>query len=84
VAARPGISLQELLAAVDGAPTRDDAYLLIALGELYVDLYNSPLAQPATVSVLSNRQAATHDHQNVDREHGMLLILWEVVRVDCS
>ena len=64
VAARPGISLQELLAAADGGATRDDAYLLIALGELYVDLYNSPLAQPATVPVFSNRQAAPHDHQN--------------------
>jgi len=58
VVARPGISLQELLAAADGGATLDDAYLLIALGELYVDLYNSPLAQPATVPVFSNRQAA--------------------------
>jgi transposase InsO family protein len=64
VAARPGISLQELLAAADGGATRDDVYLLIALGELYVDLSTSPLVQPATVPVFSNRQAVAHDHQN--------------------
>jgi len=64
VAARPGISLKELLAAAVGGATQDDVYLLIALGELYVDLNNSPLVQPATVPVFLNRQAAAHDYQN--------------------
>jgi hypothetical protein len=41
VAARPGISLQELLAVADGGATRDDVHLLIALGDLYVDLHGN-------------------------------------------
>jgi putative transposase len=63
VAARPGVSLQELLATAGGV-TCDDVYLLIALGELYVDLHKSPLAQAATVPVFVNRQAAACEHED--------------------
>ncbi len=63
VAACPGISLLELLAiSGDGAST-DDVYVLIAQGELYVDLRRSPLTQPSTVPVYSTRQVAVHDAQ---------------------
>jgi putative transposase len=64
VASRPGTSLQELLAAADGGATRDDVHLMIAWGELYVDLHDSPLAQPAAVSVFASPQAAADHHQN--------------------
>ena len=64
VSARPGISLQELLAIADGGATCDDVHLLIALGELYVDLHDSPLAQPATVPVFASPHDAAHYHQN--------------------
>jgi transposase InsO family protein len=62
-AARPGITLQELLQTADGDSTCDDIYSLIALGELYVDLYKFPLAQPASVPVFVNRQASTYADQ---------------------
>ena len=64
VAARPGISLQELLAIADGGATRDDVHSLIALGDLYVDLHAAPLAQPATVPVFASPTNAAHHHQN--------------------
>jgi putative transposase len=64
VVACPGISLQELFATADGNATRDDVHLLIALGELYVDLHDAPLAEPANVPVFANPQAAAHYHQN--------------------
>jgi hypothetical protein len=65
VAARPGISLLDLLATGGDGATCDDVYVLIALGELYVDLHNSPITQPAIVPVFSNRQVAAHDSQNL-------------------
>jgi transposase InsO family protein len=63
-AARPGISLQELLATAEGSASRDDIHLLIATGELHVDLHHSPLAQPAAVLVFPNPQVAMHHKQN--------------------
>ena len=65
VAARPGISLLDLLATSGDGATCDDVYVLIAQGELYVDLHRSPLTLPATVSVFSNRQVTAHDTQNL-------------------
>jgi transposase InsO family protein len=66
-AACPGITLQELLGAADGNSTCDDIYSLIALGELYVDLYKFPLAQPASVPVFVDWQASTYaDHNPMD------------------
>jgi transposase InsO family protein len=64
VAARPGISLLDLLATSGDGATCDDVYVLIAQGELYVDLHRSPLTQPATVPVFSNRQVSAHDSQD--------------------
>jgi hypothetical protein len=54
-----------LLATGGDGATCDDVYVLIALGELYVDLHNSPITQPAIVPVFSNRQVAAHDSQNL-------------------
>ena len=64
VAARPGISLLDLLAACGDGATCDDVYVLIARDELFVDLRGSPLTRPATVPVFSNRQVSAHDAQN--------------------
>jgi hypothetical protein len=49
VSARPGIGLQELLTDISGIATSDDIYSLISAGDLYVDLYGVPLAEPEKV-----------------------------------
>jgi hypothetical protein len=63
VTARPGISLQELVLSANGCASRDDAHYLIALGELYVDLHNAPLAQPNRVAVFADEMAAASHAQ---------------------
>jgi putative transposase len=61
VNACPGISLQDLLLVARDGASSDDVHYLIALGELYVDLCSSPLAQPARVEVFADaRTAAEH------------------------
>lgn len=47
----------------------DDAHLLIALGELYVNLHSCPLAQPNRVAVFADAQAAAN--------YGQGQILWQ-------
>jgi putative transposase len=64
VAARPGLSLLDLLATCGDSAASDDVYVLIARDELYGDLRDSPLTRPATVPVFSNRQVAAHDAQD--------------------
>ena len=64
VTARPGISLQELVLSANGCASRDDAHYLIALGELYVDLHNAPLAQPNRVAVFADGMAAANHAQD--------------------
>jgi putative transposase len=67
VSAHPGISFQELLAVAREVATCDDAHLLIALGDLYVDLHKSALAQPDRVAVFANARAAAYrDHGRID------------------
>jgi putative transposase len=55
--ALPGISLAELVEQANFA-TRDDIYLLIAAGRLYVNLHMGLLIEPATVRVFPDRHAA--------------------------
>src|SRR6266571_3953804 len=56
--ALPVLSLADLLEQTAEFATPDDIYLLIAAGRLYVDLYAEPLAEPATVCVFQDRDAA--------------------------
>lgn len=58
VRALPVMSLANLLERTVEFATPDDIYLLIAAGRLYVDLYAEPLAEPATVRVFADRDAA--------------------------
>jgi transposase InsO family protein len=58
VRALPVISLADLIEQTAEFATPDDIYLLITAGRLYVDLYAEPLAEPATVRVFQDRNAA--------------------------
>lgn len=58
VCARPAISLSDLLQETAAFATADDIHLLIASGELYVDLYAEPLTEPAAVRVFPDKSAA--------------------------
>jgi transposase InsO family protein len=58
VRALPVISLAELIEQTAEFATPDDIYLLITAGQLYVDLYAEPLAEPATVRVFQDRDTA--------------------------
>ena len=58
VRAVPVVSLADLIEETAEFATPDDIYLLIAAGRLYVDLYGEPLAEPATVRVFQDREAA--------------------------
>jgi putative transposase len=64
VSAQPGMSIQQLLADTDGSATCDDIHLMVALGELYVDLHDAPLAQPASVLVFNDAKTAAHHRDN--------------------
>jgi hypothetical protein len=58
VQAQPGILLSDLLEQAKGV-NRDDIFLLIAAGEIYVDLRAAPIAEPQQVRVLANVEAAS-------------------------
>lgn len=59
----PGITLEELLSKTAEAPDRDDLYLMIARGDVYVDLHGVSLADRDRVLVFINREAAiAHSH----------------------
>jgi transposase InsO family protein len=51
------ITMGDLLRHTEGI-TCDDIYILIARGELYVDLYEAPLAEPDNVRIFPNEEAA--------------------------
>jgi transposase InsO family protein len=59
VQAEPGIRLSDLLERAKNVAERDDVYLLIASGELYVDLAAAVIVEPERVQVFANREAAT-------------------------
>lgn len=58
VAKEPGITLGELFRQTGGAVTRDDIFMLIAYGGLYVDLRTALLVEPDTVYVFPDRVTA--------------------------
>ena len=58
VQAEPGILLSDLLERARGV-SRDDVFLLIAAGEVYVDLGAAPIAEPQRVRVFANAEAAS-------------------------
>ncbi len=58
VKARPGITLRALLKHLEGLASNDSIFLLIAAGELYVDLHAEPLAEPEKVCVFPDRDTA--------------------------
>ena len=57
IAARPGITLAELLHSAEGL-SRDDIYTLIATERMYVDLSAAPLAEPERVGVFCDPETA--------------------------
>lgn len=62
VQAEPGILLSDLLDRAKGAQ-HDDIFLLIASGEIYVDLCAAPIAEPQRVRVFANPEvASTYAH----------------------
>ncbi len=59
VVREPGINLKELLNAVEpGSASSDDVYGLIAMGRLFVDLREFPLAEPDRVPVFHSEEIA--------------------------
>jgi transposase InsO family protein len=58
VQAEPGILLSDLLERAKGV-SRDDIFLLIAAGEVYVDLGAAPIAEPQRVRAFVNVEAAS-------------------------
>jgi transposase InsO family protein len=59
VTAKPGISLRELFERTVGVATRDDVFMMIATGGVYVDLKDVPLVEFDRVCVFPNRDVAT-------------------------
>ena len=69
VMGKPALSLAELLEGLQ-AGTPDDVYFLIATEQLYVDLSQTPLADPQHVPVFVDReQAAAHTVLNQSTWH---------------
>ncbi len=56
--ARPATTLADLLQETAAFASADDVYLLIAAGELYVDLNAEPLTEPTVVQVFPDRTTA--------------------------
>jgi putative transposase len=68
VRAVPVLSLAVLIEKTAEFAAPDDIYLLIAAGRLYVDLYAEPLAEPTTVRVFQDCEAAIgYGHSPDDR-----------------
>ncbi len=53
------LTFGELLRLTEGSASRDDLYLMIARGEVYVDLCAAPLTESEQVHVTASRQTAT-------------------------
>jgi putative transposase len=58
VGAQPGLTLKDLFHRVERSASLDSIFLLVASGELYVDLHAAPLAEPDRVHVFSDRETA--------------------------
>lgn len=57
ITAEPGIRLAQLLNRIERA-TSDDVYLLMASGQVYVDPYQAPLAEPERVRLFRDQWTA--------------------------
>jgi transposase InsO family protein len=58
VQAEPGVFLRDLLGRMKDVAKHDDVYLLIAAGEVYVDLSVAALAEPERVRVFATAEIA--------------------------
>ena len=58
IEAKPGILLRELLDRAGGVPKPDEIYLLIATGDVYVDLSAAAIVEPEQVRVFANSETA--------------------------
>ena len=58
IEAKPGILLYELLEDADNATKRDEIYLLIATGAVYVDLSAAAMVEPENVRVYVDAETA--------------------------
>jgi putative transposase len=56
---QPGIRLSDLLEQVKDVAKRDDIFLLITSGEIYVDLSAAAIVEPERVFVFANLETAT-------------------------
>jgi putative transposase len=54
VNAVPGLALDQLIDCAARAASCDDIYALVAAGEIYINLHETPLTEPAKVSVFAN------------------------------
>jgi transposase InsO family protein len=72
VQTEPGILLGDLLERAKGVAKRDDIYLLIASGEIYVDLGAAAMVEPERVRVFANPDtAAAHQHASLDLQRSV-------------
>lgn len=71
ISAEPGVTLRELFERVDGVATRDDVFMLIAIGRMYVNLKEAPLVEAERVCVFPNREIAIA-HANLVRAPAQL------------
>ena len=70
VQAEPGILLRDVLERVKDVAKHDDIYLLIASGEVYVDLGVAAIVEPERVRVFANTKiAAAYQRACPDLEH---------------
>jgi putative transposase len=68
----PGILLRDVLARVKDVANHDDMYLLIASGEVYVDLGAAAIVEPERVRVFANAEtAAACKHACPERQHSI-------------
>ena len=58
IEAEPGIFLQQLLERTRGVVEPDEVYLLIASGQIYVDLSAGAIAEPDKVHIFANKETA--------------------------
>jgi putative transposase len=58
VSSVPNITLEELYSRMEGAASRDDIHMLIAMEVIYVDLARAPIPEPDLVRVFADKETA--------------------------
>jgi hypothetical protein len=58
IARKPGLPLMDLIQRTKDAASRDDIYFMIAGGEIFADLSDAAISQPAEVAIFSNAELA--------------------------